>query len=171
MDKVYFKNIEDLRFRHCFSLLKTWPKLFGDKRPLTVLSLDDKPKSKDELKEQANDRDMQALGGLKSITYFFLVLLFSNYLQLDLVNKSRWKEIIVWVLTSGIYLQIDQLLFLIALVQTNRMLKYFRQLDKIAEKEKSVVQGEGMTTYATSSGPLFLLKQYFKIIIFAYIGI
>lgn len=47
MDKVHFSNIEDLRFRHCFSLLQTWPKLFGDKRPLTMLSLDEKPKSKE----------------------------------------------------------------------------------------------------------------------------
>ena len=54
--------------------------------------------------EEMNLKDMRAIAGLKSLTYVSLVLLFSNYLQLDLVNKSRWKEIIVWVLTSGIYL-------------------------------------------------------------------
>lgn len=84
---------------------------------------------------------------------------------MDLVNKSRWKEIFVWVLTSGIYLKIDQLLFLIALVQTNRMLKYYKQLDQMARLENERRGGRG-GTQVKPQGTLFLMKQYFKILIF-----
>lgn len=79
MDQVFFKDIDELRFRYCFSIMKTFPKLFGDKRPMQIDCLYENPKDPKIVKQRANDLDMMSVAGLKAINYFILAMLVSNY--------------------------------------------------------------------------------------------
>jgi len=52
---------------------------------------------------------------------------------MDLIKKNRWKDLEtlgtnkpVWIFISIIYLFMDGLFFLIAIVQTNKLLKFYK---------------------------------------------
>jgi hypothetical protein len=72
--------------------------------------------------------EMKAINGLKSISYFFLVMLVASYFQIDLIKKNRWKDFefmntnkMMMVAQSTVYLQIDNLLFLISFTQAEKI--------------------------------------------------
>ena len=46
----------------------------------------------------------------------------------------------IWIFTSVIYLYIDYIFFFSALIQTNKLLKYFRELDLKHDLDNSMSQ-------------------------------
>lgn len=126
-DRVLYKGIENFRLRYCFSLMQSVPLLFGEKTQIqyNIVEQDKSNISKDEI-------HIKRLGGLKSLSYFLTVLFVSNYFQIDLMIKNRWKNLETltnqksqWILSSILYLFIDHIFFIVAFIQTNRTLKYF----------------------------------------------
>lgn len=68
-----------------------------------------------------NLSDMKSLSGLKAINFFLVVVIMSNYFQMDLIKKNKWKEFEllgtykpVWGFILMSYLFGDIVLFLIA---------------------------------------------------------
>lgn len=93
--------------------------------------------------EQSCKCEIKAINGLKSISYFFLVMLVASYFQMDLIKKNRWKDFevmntnkMLMVAQSTIYLHIDNLLFLIAFTQSEKIFAYFKQVDQNQDEEE-----------------------------------
>jgi hypothetical protein len=87
-DRVLYKGIENFRLRYCFSLIQSVPLLFGEKTQINynLVEMENYNDCKDEI-------HIKRLGGLKSLSYFITVLFISNYFQIDLMIKNRWKNL------------------------------------------------------------------------------
>ena len=118
-------------------------------------------------------QEMQAMKGMKALSYLVLVMLLANFFQIDLVKKNRWKEMemvgtskSLWVIVSTIYLHIDFLLFFAALVQTDKLLVHFKEFEKkCAEEQDENEMGVVPRTEAKISYRQ-LFKEYFRILLF-----
>jgi len=67
----------------------------------------------------------------------------SNYYQMDLIKKNRWKDMEVvgsdkftWILTSVMYIYFDYIFFYSAFNQCERLFDYLKQLEKEQELTK-----------------------------------
>ena len=81
-----------------------------------------------EVMEAVIKREIMAINGLKSSFYFFVVILMSNYYQMDLIKKNRWKDMEIvntskatWILSSTMYLYIDYMYFFSAFIQSEKL--------------------------------------------------
>ena len=82
-----------------------------------------------------NQVEMQSMKGLLVFNYIFLHLLFCMLLQLDMVQQNRWKSMeemsykkVEWIISAMLYLSMDTVLMLFSMIQTNRLLKYLKEI-------------------------------------------
>ena len=88
--------------------------------------------------EIVTKREITAINGLKSTFYFYVVILMSNYYQMDLIKKNRWKDIefvntskATWILSSTMYLYIDYMYFFSAFIQAEKLFEYLKSVGKV----------------------------------------
>jgi hypothetical protein len=69
-------------------LIQSVPLLFGEKTQVQYNVAEET-----NFNDNADEIHIKRLGGLKSLSYFIIVLFISNYFQIDLMIKNRWKNL------------------------------------------------------------------------------
>ena len=83
--------------------MRTFPKLVGDNGAISrirklvneypfLLGDMKKENAREQKEEQTIKAEIEAINGIKSYFYYNVVVLVSNYYQMDLIKKNRWKD-------------------------------------------------------------------------------
>ena len=68
--------------------MQSVPLLFGEKTQIQYNLVE-----QDKINDSFDEVYIKRLAGLKSLSYFVTVLFISNYFQIDLMIKNRWKNL------------------------------------------------------------------------------
>jgi len=88
--------------------------------------------------------ELAALDGVKFLSFFATQIIVANYINKDLVQRNRWKDIemiyynrAIWALVVVIYMFVDLLLLLSAFFQTLKLVKLFQRKLRPREEKSS----------------------------------
>lgn len=136
-EDILLKGAQEFKFIQSFSIFKIFPRLCLEttfvqkvmiKNPLGI-------EEKHQRLNRINREDIQSMKGIMCVNYVLYIMLFGLVLQLDMNTANRWKSFEVmsymkftWVLISTFYMCLDTVLMFIAMIQTNKLLKYLREM-------------------------------------------
>lgn len=95
--------------------------------------------------DENRDQVLNAYDGLRMLSFIFLSIPFTNYLQKDMNQQNRWKDLEQFMrfnaleknLVTIVVSSIDYMFLMLAVIQTNKMFNHFRRLDEMSEEQES----------------------------------
>lgn len=134
-----FRNFEFLNLGNCFSVLRTNYMMYKPRfEEIQVHQFENEDKKIVNSIQfwnecDSEDKDLLGLDGLRFVCFLWISILVVNFLQKDLVQSNRWKDLEIltqetptWVLISTVYIQIDYLFLFSAFLQSNKLYKHFK---------------------------------------------
>jgi predicted signal transduction protein with EAL and GGDEF domain len=141
-----FRNFNTVDFENCFSAMRTQQQLMSSRCEQVIVT---KQKNASTIKivgqTEHPDRSIIALDGVRTVLFVLVSVLFVNFLQKDMVQSNRWKEVQLinldffsWMMVTSSKVYLDLLLMISSFLYSNKLLRYFNRLElNQVNKERS----------------------------------
>lgn len=142
-----FSNYGQVNFLNCFSALRSHYVLYRERFGTYKVETSERTNSKGFKKllnsiqvktpDENRDQVLNAFDGLRMLSFIFLSIPFTNYLQKDMNQQNRWKDLEQFMrfnaleknLVTIIVSSIDYMFVMAAIIQTNKLFNHFKRLD------------------------------------------